>query len=55
MCLIRRGRPYFPEKAVGEKIMDGFSELSSEFGTTITLDETGNGIVEIATKELNLI
>lgn len=51
----KRGRPYFPEKSVGEKIMEGFCELSTEFGTTITLDETGRGIVEINAKELNLI
>lgn len=43
----RRGRPYLPEPETGLKIMENFNNLSKEFGTILTIDHTGKGILEL--------
>ncbi|MFD1929179.1 CapA family protein [Sporosarcina siberiensis] len=46
----KRGRPYLSEKEAGKKILESFSELSTEFGTIMKIDDSGKAIVNLSSK-----
>lgn len=44
----KRGRPYLADADTGEQILEKFSALSKEYGTSITIDNTGKGFVRLS-------
>lgn len=42
-----RGRPYLAEGEDAKGILERFAELSKPYGTTIAIDDTGSGVVQL--------